>query len=205
MHLPEESSFTPAPAGAHRAICIGFIDLGTQKTEFNGETSHKRLIRVRWELVDERMEDGKPFTITKRYTWSMSDKATLRKDLESWRGKPFEKKDFGPSGFNTRKLLGAPCMLTVVHKSGNAGGTFANVAAISPLPKSMERPGEPENALTYVALERGDFDQAAFDSLHEKTREQIRLSPEYQEIVEGVTRVQDHGGYDRDMDDEIPF
>jgi hypothetical protein len=69
----------------------------------------------------------------------------------------------------------------------------------------MERPGDPQNPVTYVALERGDFDQVAFDSLHEKTREQIRLSPEYQEIVEGVTRVHDNGGYDRDLDDEIPF
>jgi hypothetical protein len=203
MHLPEGSNFTPAPAGAHRAVCIGFIDLGTQKVEYQGQASHKRLIRIRWELADEFMDDGKPFTISKRYTWSMSDKATLRKDLESWRGKPFEKADFGPSGFDTKKLLGVPCLITIVHKDGQ-NGIFANIAGISPLPKGMEKPGGHNNPLSYVALERGLFDQDAFDLLHEKTKEQIRLSPEYQEIVEG--KVREPSSFDRsDLDDEIPF
>lgn len=203
MHLPESQNFTPAPAGAHRAVCIGFIDLGTQKTEYQGQTSHKRLIRIRWELADEFMDDGKPFTISKRYTWSMGDRANLRKDLESWRGKPFEKSDFGPSGFDTRKLLGVPCLLTIVHKDSQ-NGIFANISAISPLPKGMEKPGGHNNELSYVALEKGRFSQDDFDLLHEKTKEQIRLSPEYQEVVEGKTPAveQPHG---EQIDDEIPF
>jgi hypothetical protein len=203
MHLPEGSNFTPAPFGAHRAVCIGFIDLGTQRTEYQGQTSHKRLIRIRWELVDEVMDDGKPFTISKRYTWSMSDRATLRKDLESWRGKPFEKSDFGPSGFDTKRLLGVPCLLTVVHKDGT-NGTFANITAISPLPKGMDRPSAPFNTLTYLALEKDGFDKSVFDAMHEKTKEQIMLSPEYQELVEGRTRPVPENGH-QDMDDEIPF
>ena len=47
--------------------------------------------RVRDELEQagfptEQMSDGRPFTISKRYTWSTHEKATLRKDLEAWRG-----------------------------------------------------------------------------------------------------------------------
>lgn len=201
MHLPESSHFTPAPSGAHRATCIGFIDLGTQKTEYQGQTNHKRLIRIRWELADERMDDGRPFTISKRYTWSMSDKATLRKDLESWRGKPFERADFGPSGFDTKKLLGVPCLITIVHKTGE-NGIFANLSGVSPLPKAMEKPGGTENQLEYVALEQGQFDPTAFARLHEKTQEQIKLSPEYQEVVEGKIRPEQGAP---ESDDEIPF
>lgn len=203
MHLPESKAFTPAPSGAHRAVCISFIDLGTQKTEYQGQTSHKRLISIRWELPDERMDDGRPFTISKRYTWSMSDRATLRKDLESWRGKPFERGDFGPSGFDTRRLLGVPCLLTIVHKDGQ-NGTFANIAAISPLPKGMGKPEVVQNPQTYVALAHGEFNEAAFATLHEKMKEMIRLSPEYQEVVEGIVPQASHDEREA-LDDEIPF
>lgn len=202
MHIPDGSNFTPAPSGAHRAICIGFIDLGTQKTEYQGQVSHKRLVRLRWELPDELMQDGKPFTISKRYTWSMSDKASLRKDLESWRGKPFEKSDFGRSGFDTQRLLGVPCLLTIVHKEG-ANGTFANISAISPLPKGMEKPGQPVNRMDYIALEKDRFNPDIFDLQHEKTKEQIRLSPEYQEVVNGIVQAPANGH--EELEDEIPF
>lgn len=204
MHLPDSSNFTPAPAGAHRSVCIGFLDLGTQKTEYQGQTSHKRLIRIRWELCDELMPDGKPFTISKRYTWSMSDKATLRKDLESWRGKPFEKADFGPSGFDTKKLLGVPCLITIVHADG-ANGSYAKITGISPLPKSMTKPDKVSNPLTYLALEAGLFDQAVFDGLHEKVKEQIKASPEYQEVVEGKMPSAESYDGPSSQDDEIPF
>ena len=64
-------------------------------------------------MVDELMEDGKPFIVQQRYTWSMSEKAKLRADLESWRGKAFEERDFGT--FNIKNVLGKPCVLTIVH------------------------------------------------------------------------------------------
>jgi hypothetical protein len=205
MHIPEERSFTPAPSGAHRAICVGFIDLGTQKGEYMGQTTTKRLVQLRWELCDEQMEDGKPFLVAKRYTWSMNEKANLRKDLESWRGKPFEKADFGPGGFDTRKLIGVPALVTITHQE-KTSGTFANVTAVSPLPKSMPKPDKPVGATTYFALEKDRFDRDVFKSLSEKMQETITHSPEYREIVTGVPQTQqtDDGGHP-DLDDEIPF
>jgi hypothetical protein len=35
------------------------------------------------------MKDGKAFSIHKKYTLSSHKKATLRKELEAWRGVPF--------------------------------------------------------------------------------------------------------------------
>lgn len=206
MHLPEAKNFTPPPSGAHRAICIAFIDCGTQKSEYKGQVSTKRLVQIRWELVDEEMDDGRPFIVVKRYNWSMSDKATLRGDLESWRGKPFEKADFGPGGFDTRKLLGVPALVTVTHKE-NSGATYANITAISPLPKSMERPGKSHNMPVYLALEKDRFDKKVFDGLSDKMKELISHSPEYQEIVHGVKRDEPNGDPRGDvpLDDDIPF
>lgn len=100
MHLPQPSDaeFELAPAGTHIAVCYRVIDLGTQETTFKGEVKHQHKILISWEIPDEKMKDGRPFTIGKRYTWSMSEKANLRNDLESWRGK-FTAADFGPNGF----------------------------------------------------------------------------------------------------------
>lgn len=204
MHLPDASNFTPAPAGAHRAICIGFVDLGTQKGNYQGKVTIRHQVRVRWELCDEMMENGKPFTITKAYTWSMSDKSNLRKNLESWRGKPFEKADFGPEGFDTKKLLGVPCLITIVHADNN-GRTYANIAGISPLPKGMERPSAAVNPLTYLALEPGGFDKAVFESLPDQTKEQIKLSPEYQALVQGKRPPPSAIETPEEYDEEIPF
>ena len=53
-------------------------------------TGEARKIMASWELLGEdRMDDGKPFTMSKSWFLSMHEKATLRKDLESWRGRPF--------------------------------------------------------------------------------------------------------------------
>ena len=41
MHLPkpeEGGSFTPIPPGTHLGVCYRVIDLGTQMSNFQGET-----------------------------------------------------------------------------------------------------------------------------------------------------------------------
>lgn len=180
----EEKEFELAPAGTHQAVCIGVIDYGTQETEYEGQKSNKHQVQLVWELSNEPMKDGRPFTIrSRRYTWSTSRKAALRKDLESWRGQPFKDTDFGPDGFNIRNLLGANCLLSVIHREGSKGGTFANVSSISPLAKGMNK-AEPQNDLIWVWLDRDDFDWNAFEKLGNATQIAISQSPEFK-VVRG--------------------
>ena len=87
MHLPkptEGGDFTPVPEGTFPATCYRFIDLGTQAGEYMGASKIARKVMLSWEITDPetRMEDGKPFTISSRFTWSMHEKSTLRKTLE---------------------------------------------------------------------------------------------------------------------------
>jgi hypothetical protein len=209
MHLPKPSEggdFTPPPAGTYTAICYRFIDLGTQTSNFQGETKHQRKVMISWEITDEevRMDDGRPFTISQRYTWSMHEKAGLRKTLESWRGKPFEDADFGEGGFDTKNLLGAPCLMSIMQVTKD-GKTYANITGVSKLMKGLN-PGKLVNETVYLSMD--DFDRETFGKLSEGLQNIIKNSPEYQGMGRSNSTPDYHGGGDPGWtpdDSEIPF
>lgn len=182
-YLPEPGeggNFTPPPPGTHPAICYRFIDLGTQQTKFNGEAKTARKVMLSWEITDPelRTEDGHAFTISQRYTWSMHEKATLRKTLEAWRGTPFVKTDFGPEGFNVTKLIGVGCLLSILHEPKEGGGVYANISAVMKLPRGMSA-GALTSPTAFLSLDEADFDREVFNSLSDKLQETIKASPEY--------------------------
>ncbi len=127
--------FTPAPAGLHQAVCVDVVDLGLLKVTFAGETKQKHMVRVIWQ-IEETGDDGHRLTASKRYTLSLHEKATLRKDLENWRGCPFNPDEL--RGFDLEKLLAANCQINVQHNTRN-GETYANVVGIVPLGKGMAK------------------------------------------------------------------
>lgn len=202
--------FDPAPAGTVLATCFRVVDLGTQETNFQGRTSHKPMVMLSWELhCDEKMNDGRPFMISKRYTYSMHEKATFRHDLESWRGRAFAEADFAgpPNGFHVKKLLGVSCLLNVVH-SDKGDKTYANVASVSKIMKGMTPPPL-VNEIAYLSLDPAEFEQAVFDSLSDyvkglimKTDEWDRLTGKKKDIDPPPTEYGDPGPM---QDDSIPF
>ena len=92
MKLPKNDSkvYQIVPAGNHLAVCFSVVDLGTQEIEYQGEIKRQHKIRISWELVDELMEDGRPFVVSQKYTLSSFEKATLMQHLNSWRGRPLD-------------------------------------------------------------------------------------------------------------------
>lgn len=210
MYIPEPSGgeFEIAPAGAHVATCFRFIDLGTHLEDYKGVKNPRRKVLVSWELSDEKLTKGEyagqPFTMGKKYTWSMSEKASLRKDLESWRSKAFTDADFkGANRFNIRNVVGAPCLLQI-SQDENEGKTYANIKAITSLPKGMPKP-EPINKQVYFSLEPEFFDNSVLDGLSDKLKDIIKSSPEYIELVSPQQQSQTKQSFARDLDDEIPF
>lgn len=178
MYLPknEGGNFELTPDGTFVARCYRFIDLGSHDQSYQGESKGlKRLIMIGFELPTELMADGRPFSIHKRYTWSMHEKATLRKDLEAWRGAKFNDNDFGPGGFDVRNLLGKTSTISIVH-SVNGENTYANIASIGKAMKGVEVP-DAINAPVYFSLEA--FDAQVFDTLSDKLKDFIRETPEY--------------------------
>lgn len=165
--------FELTPEGIYIARCFRIIDLGTQTTEFNGESRSRQKIVISWELLDPetKMKDGRPFSISKRYTASLHEKAQLRKDLQAWRGKRFTDEEL--EGFDLKNVLGAYCQLQVVHEEGKNGATYDNVDAI------MATREKPAGINPEVYFDISEPDLAVFDSLSDRLKEHIMSAPEW--------------------------
>lgn len=133
----------PLPeAGTVQAVCCAVWDLGIQKVTYMGEDKLQHKVIIAWEiaqLIDapESEYNGKPYMLNKKYTLSIGEKANLRKDLESWRGKPFTSEEL-KSGVDLESLYGVNCLIGVKHEEKN-GVTYANVTALLPLAKGMTK------------------------------------------------------------------
>lgn len=165
-----------APAGTHVARLVQVIDLGTQASA-NFEPSRK--IRFSWELpleLDVFNEDKgeQPYMVHKDYTLSFNEKSNLRKDLQSWRGRPFTEEELAV--FDETKVLGKPCMVTILHTEKGTK-TYANVASVSNIPKGTQVP-EQINASIAYNTEKGD--DINYRALPEWLQKKIAESPEFQ-------------------------
>ena len=121
-----DSKFSPCPEGLFQAVCMDVVDLGMMVTQWGD----KPKVRIVWQVDEEDPQTGKRYDVRALYTLSLSDKATLRKHLEAWRGRKFT----GPElrGFDLENLIGANCQIQIIHHISDEGKTFANVQAIVP-------------------------------------------------------------------------
>lgn len=136
---PKVNSAPQIDAGSYQAVCYGACFVGTL-TSANSQYGPKPKIILIWELPHERGDFGdkknQPRAVSARYTLSLGSKATLRKVLESWRGKKFT--DEEANTFEIDRLIGANCLISIVHET-KGDRTFSNVATVSPLAKGMTK------------------------------------------------------------------
>ncbi len=176
-------NFEPAPAGPQVGVCYRLIDLGTTYSERWQKSQHNILIG--WELA-ETMDNGEPFIVQKRYSLSMHEKASLRRDIEAWYGKPFAS-DVQASTFNLPEILGKAALLNVRHDDRD-DRTYANVAGIMPLPKGTTAP-ELKAAPELLMLSEAGWSESVWTSLSDRLKDRIRESDEYQALFDdGSTR-----------------
>jgi hypothetical protein len=132
--VSDSSNYESLPEGTYQAICLGVFDLGMQEKKWNGEIKHDHQVLILWE-VDKRMTKGeyagKRFLISKRYTMSLGEKANLRKDLTSWRGKKFTEDEL--KAFDLEKIIGVNCLLTIIKND-----KYTNVGVVSKLMENQQ-------------------------------------------------------------------
>jgi len=161
---------------------VRLVDLGTQQTDYQGETKTARKVLLAFEILDTetRRDDGEPYVLSKRYTMSLHEKAALRKELASWRGRDFTPEEL--RGFDLRNILGKECFISVVEVT-KADRVYSNIASIMRPPKGMQAPeGTANEPLLYWGMGEPEPDWAALHMLHPKLIEQIEASPEFKRL-----------------------
>lgn len=128
------------PAGGYLGVICGVYDIGTQA---GGQYGPKRQIVVTWELHNKKgvVKDkaGEPVTISKFYTLSFNEKATLRKDVEAMTGTPVSESD-ALAGFDIENLLGMQCRLRVVHYEKKDKSKGDKIGTLMPLDEDDPKP-----------------------------------------------------------------
>jgi hypothetical protein len=199
------STFTPVPPGMHLARCYRIIDLGTQKATYKGDVKFQPKIMIQFEVHGEDeegnklvTEKGEPLSISKNYTLSLGEQATLRKDLQAWRGVAFTPKELG--GFELKNILDKWAMITVTKDVGEDGKEYTNIANINPVPGAMRaqcKNGHNEPKMYSIS----EHDEELFNTFGKRLQEKIALSPEFQ----AMQKKPGGSGFDDMEDDQMPF
>ena len=179
--------FEACPTGVHLSRCYRIIDLGTQKTTYMGQEKFAHKIMLCWEIhgTDEDgkpllMRDGRNFAMFKNYTLSWSEKANLRIDLQSWRGKPFSPEEM--KKFDLQNVLGAWCMLNLIETDGANGKTYVNIKGITPVPSIIKSSGFPAPVNKNEIFTMSNPNMEVFSTFSDNLKAKIKSSPEWKKI-----------------------
>jgi hypothetical protein len=128
----------PMPAGSYRSVISGFIHIGTQD---GGQFGPKNQCMVIFQPFDEDDDrpllnaEGSPWTISKFYTLSFNEKASLRLDVETMLGRSFKDGE----EFEAHELLGMQARIRIEHTIGKSKDgkdvTRAKVAKVESVSK----------------------------------------------------------------------
>ena len=197
----------PVEAGSHRAVLYSLVDLGTQRSEWEGKEKWQAKVRLTFELPDltdefEVVENGKttkvekPLVISTEKTRSLGEKSSLRQLLETWRGQAFTAAEL--KNFSLKNLLGKPALISVTHKTSAAGRTYAAITSVSKLPKGMKA-AKAFNEPVYYEIEEGEG--GAFSILPQWLQDKIRNAKEFSKAKPATAAVTS----DEASDDGVPF
>lgn len=207
-------NFEKCPSGMHLARCYRIIDLGTQKSEYMGQTKYLHKVMLGWEIhgmnddgTPIKMQDGRPFSIFKNYTMSWSEKANLRLDLQSWRGKPFTQEEL--RRFDLKNVLGAFCMVNVIERPAKEGNKmYTNVSGVTPVPAMIKQNGLPDAVNKNELFSISDPDMEMFNGFSDNLKLKISSSPEWQKKHGKTPAPTPQGAPAKpvfDEDDDMPF
>ena len=201
------TSYEPIPSGSYPARCYSMIHLGTIEENILGTVKKLNKVRITWELPTElkvfKEENGEqPHVISKEFTLSLHEKATLRNFLKNWRGKDFTEDE--AKAFDIEKLVGAPCMLNITHKKSKDGSkTYAEIGSVSTLPKGLACPPQINESFIWTYE---NFDATKFGQLPDYLKNKMVNSDEYKLAVTGGQEHESHNSNEVDDDSlDLPF
>ena len=203
--------FEIPPQQIHQAVCYAVFDIGTQQDTQYGK---KRKLLVLFELTHCRMEyekDGEsidaPMVRHVQYNKTLGKASNLRRDLEAWRGAPFDEPPEGEKlRFDLEKLLGQNAQVQIVHKKGlnkkQEPATFANISmVISPAEGQNLVPENPQAFFSFEDYPEKGIPENTPDWILEK----IHASKEYIAAVATRGGTEEQPPVGEPPTDDIPF
>ena len=224
--VKESKNIDPVPEDTHHSICIAVYDLGTSYHEGyvyqdkkipGGDRRDCVLIfeipKQRFKFRKDDEEFDLPRTIPKKYNFSMSQNANLRRDMQTWRGRAFT--DLEAADFEFRALLGANALLGIIHKSSKSqpDKKFAEIASITKLVEGMEKK-RPETPVSFFCFDDSDANEFP-NEMPEWVEKIIKESHEWAakkagediktEMDEQPSEDPREGQHPENSDDDLPF
>lgn len=129
-----QRTYAQAPEGLHAACCVDVVNLGIVQ----GAYGAKHKVRLVWQLDTRDETAGRRHDVARVYTLSLHERAALRKDLESWRGRKFTDRELD-GGFDLEKLVGVNAQVQVTHDLSDDGSCYANVSTVVPAGKGAAK------------------------------------------------------------------
>jgi len=120
-------------AGMQDAVLSKIFDLGQQDSPYG----RKHQVLFVWELGETMKEGnfkGNRFVLTQTFTFSLNEKANLRKTLESWTAKQMSEEK-AREGVDLMQFVKRPATLNVVHGEKRDGSLYAKVSTVMPARK----------------------------------------------------------------------
>ena len=189
----EAADYEVLNPGTYQGKCYMVVESGSEV--YNGKTSKKLILC--WEL-NAKMKDGRPFSVSKTYTASMHEKSTLVQHLTAWRGRAFTEEEL--EGFNICKVIGADCLLGLVH---NENGR-PKVQTIMALPQGTPRLA-PVNEIVAIDLDPDKFERDDFAKLPEWIQDIVKRSPEYKALQNPPQYAPPASEVALNSEEQIPF
>jgi hypothetical protein len=134
------AKYAPAPEGQYVAVCVDFVLLGDAVDQY--QNNEPRIVTkgaLVFQIEDENADTGKRYEPAIEFNLTFGEKASLRKFLENWRGKPYTNEE-ARKGAPLHKLAGQCGVITVTHKTSIATGrSYAKITNITPLMKGLPK------------------------------------------------------------------
>ena len=189
------------------ARCYAVIITGTSFNTTFGNTQTK--VTFLWELPGVLIsfeKDGEtvtaPKTISKSFTLSMNERATLRKNLESWIDRRFTDDELN-AGIDISKFCGTPCRLSIGQGQKQDGSTYNSVDKVVRM-KSDDKCPKLFNEKILFDITDPEQDLSVLDKLPAWIAETVRKSDEYQKRIYGDEEEEEVAPLEYDEAD-LPF
>lgn len=164
--------------GTYPARVYLLVDMGTHDAEWEGVIKPKHTVKIGFELIGTKMEDGRPFVVTKDFTLSngiygtyIAKTSNLHKLLKSWLKFDEKKATYVD---NLPEIVGSPALISIgVKPSMKDKSKSVNcIEGILPY-KGKELPKAVNEKILYGLGESRKQPGAGFDKLYPWMQKQI--------------------------------